>query len=156
MIRAAAVCAVLVLAAGLARSAGALAVSAGAAGIALLAGRLAVPGPARRPARSRRGAADPDRAFPAYRRIRSELIWAATSGRSYDGRVRPLLAGLLRATLAERHRVELDSDPAAARDLLGADLWPLVDPDARLPDTQDRTGVDLPTITRIVDRLERM
>jgi hypothetical protein len=161
VIRAAVACAAVVLAAGLlgggvAGSAGAVAVSAAAAAIALLAARLAVPPAPRRPAPPRRAAADPAAAYPAYRRIRSDLMWAATSGRSFDGSVRPLLARLARAALADRQRVDLDADPAAARDLLGPALWPLVDPAARLPDALDRVGVDRRTIARVVDRLEAL
>lgn len=161
MIRLALVSAVSVLAAGGigaggARSAGAVAVSAAVAGLALLAARLTVPGLPRRAAPPPRAVADEAAAFPVYRRIRSDLMWAATSGRSYDGTVRPLLAGLAGAALADRHRVDLDADPVAARDLLGADVWPLVDPTARLPASGHRVGVDLRAITRVVERLETL
>lgn len=153
--------AVAVLAAGLAgagvaHSAGAVAVSTAVAGLALLAARLTLPGPPRPTVPPRRIAVGDEAAFPTYRRIRADLMWAASSGRSYDATVRPLLARLARAALADRHRVDLDADPAAARELIGADIWPLVDPTARLPASRDRLGVDGDSIAEAVDRLERL
>jgi hypothetical protein len=94
--------------------------------------------------------------FPAYAKISSDLGWAPVSQWHYDHGIRPLLGRLLESVLAERHRVDLTRDPARARDLVGDDIWPLVDP-SRPPSFDSKAaGADLRTLTRIVDRLEQL
>jgi hypothetical protein len=52
--------------------------------------------------------------------------------------------------------VDLTRDPARARDLVGDDIWPLIDP-SRPPSFDSKApGADLRTLTRIVDRLEQL
>ena len=94
--------------------------------------------------------------FPAYAKISSDLGWAPVSQWHYDHGIRPLFGRLLESVLAERHRVDLARDPARARDLVGEDIWPLVDP-SRPPSFDSKApGADLRTLTRIVDRLEQL
>jgi hypothetical protein len=94
--------------------------------------------------------------FPAYVKISSDLGWAPVSRWHYDHGIRPLFGRLLESVLAERHRVDLARDPARARDLVGDDIWPLVDP-SRPPSFDSKAaGADLRTLTRIVDRLEQL
>jgi hypothetical protein len=94
--------------------------------------------------------------FPAYGKISSDLGWAPVSQWHYDHGIRPLFGRLLESVLAERHRVDLARDPARARDLVGEDVWPLIDP-SRPPSYDSKTpGADLRTLTRIVDRLEQL
>ena len=94
--------------------------------------------------------------FPAYAKISSDLSWAPVSQWHYDHGIRPLFGRLLESVLAERHRVDLARDPARARDLVGDDIWPLVDP-SRPPSFDSKApGADLGTLTRIVDRLEQL
>jgi hypothetical protein len=94
--------------------------------------------------------------FPAYAKISSDLGWAPVSQWHYDHGIRPLFGRLLESVLAERHRVDLARDPARARDLVGDDIWPLVDP-SRPPSFDSKApGADLRTLTRIVDRLEQL
>jgi hypothetical protein len=94
--------------------------------------------------------------FPAYAKISSDLGWAPVSQWHYDHGIRPLFGRLLEAVLAERHRVDLARDPARARDLVGEDVWPLIDP-SRPPSFDSKApGADLRTLTRIVDRLEQL
>ena len=94
--------------------------------------------------------------FPAYAKISSDLGWAAVSQWHYDHGIRPLFGRLLESVLAERHRVDLARDPARARDLVGDDIWPLIDP-SRPPSFDSKApGADLRTLTRIVDRLEQL
>jgi hypothetical protein len=94
--------------------------------------------------------------FPAYAKICSDLGWAPVSQWHYDHGIRPLFGRLLESVLAERHRVDLARDPARARDLVGDDIWPLVDP-SRPPSFDSKApGADLRTLTRIVDRLEQL
>lgn len=128
--------------------------------LALLAGRAAVPAgdgvrrivrrkPLRRQDASREN-------FPAYRKIAADLGWAATSRRHYDHGVRPLLARLLAARLAERYGVDARARPEQARALIGADLWPLVDPSVPPSHDSDAPGVSLATLARVVSRLEEL
>jgi hypothetical protein len=94
--------------------------------------------------------------FPAYAKISSDLGWAPVSQWHYDHGIRPLFGRLLESLLAERHRVDLARDPARARDLVGDDIWPHVDP-SRPPSFDSKaSGADLRTLTRIVDRLEQL
>jgi hypothetical protein len=148
-------CAVIVLAAGYAVGGPAgLFVIAGAAALgALLTARLRIPGQSRPAARS--GLARyANAAFPRYRHIDLALSEARVSKRHFDLVTRPLLQRLLAALVADRHGVDLGKDTAVARDAMGEDLWPLLDP-ARLPsDDSQAPGVSLETLAAIVDRLE--
>ena len=94
--------------------------------------------------------------FPAYAKISSDLGWAPVSQWHYDHGIRPLFGRLLESVLAERHRVDLARDPARARDLVGEDVWPLVDPSRPSSFDSKAPGADLRTLTRIVDRLEQL
>ena len=94
--------------------------------------------------------------IPAYAKISSDLGWAPVSQWHYDHGIRPLFGRLLESVLAERHQVDLARDPARARDLVGEDIWPLIDP-SRPPSFDSKAaGADLRTLTRIVDRLEQL
>lgn len=94
--------------------------------------------------------------FPSFLKIGSDLGWAPVSRWHYDHGTRPLLSRVLQTALAERHQLDITSDREQARQLVGDDVWPLLDP-ASPPSPDSRTpGVDLPTLTRIIDRLERL
>lgn len=107
-------------------------------------------------ARRGRSAAVEAADFPAYRKIAADVGWASFSRRHYDYVVRPLLIRVLTAVLAERHRIDLTTQPERARRLVGEDLWPLVDPGARRSEDSHAPGVSLAAITRVVDRLEEL
>jgi hypothetical protein len=63
----------------------------------------------------------------SYRRCVATAAWSGGSMRSWDHRVRPLLADLVDVTFADRHGSHaLD----AAREHLGDELWSLVDRNA--------------------------
>src|SRR5579863_1160229 len=87
--------------------------------------------------------------FPTYAKISSDLGWAPVSQWHYDHGIRPLFGRLLESALAERHRVDLATDPARARSLAGDDLWPLLDPARPLSFDSNAPGPDLRTLTRI-------
>jgi hypothetical protein len=67
-----------------------------------------------------------------------------------------LLSRLFESVLAERHQVDLTADPERARSLVGDDVWPLIDPSRPPSFDSSAPGTDLRTLTRIVDRLERL
>ena len=94
--------------------------------------------------------------FPSYAKISSDLGWAPVSEWHYDHGVRPLLVRLMTSALAEHHRVDMAKDPARARQLVGDEIWPLVDP-LRPPSLDSKApGADVRTLARIVDRLEQL
>jgi hypothetical protein len=131
---------------------GLLAVVALAAVAALLTARLRIPPPVRRPPPRQEQRAGGE--FTAYRRIQSALALGQSSQRLFDYTARPLLQRLLAALLADRRRLDLTRDTRAAREALGDDLWPLLDPARPASDDSRPPGVSEQTIARIVDRLE--
>jgi hypothetical protein len=122
--------------------------------VAVLA-RLSLPGKPRSPLPARPDLPAPD--FPAYRQIASMLGWAATNGRYYDVRLRPFLLATAEALLADRRRIdlspELSGHPSTAAELLGADVWALLDPAVR---RESDHPVDQATVARIADVLEQL
>ncbi|HEY7360682.1 MAG TPA: hypothetical protein VH642_07720 [Streptosporangiaceae bacterium] len=131
---------------------GLLAVVVLAAVAGLLPARLRIPPPVRRPPPRREQPTGGE--FMAYRRIQSALALAQTSQRLFDHTARPLLQRLLAALLADRRRLDLTRDPQAAREAVGDDLWPLIDPARPASGDSRPPGVSKQTIARIVDRLE--
>jgi hypothetical protein len=95
-------------------------------------------------------------AYPAFLKISSDLGWATTSMWHYDHGARPLLTRVMQAALAERHRVDAAADPARARELVGEDVWPFLDPATPTSKDSRAPGPDVRTLSRIVDRLERL
>jgi hypothetical protein len=88
-------------------------------------------------------------ASPSYRRYLAVAAWADGTPRNWDHSVRPVLAELVELTMAAR--VPPGADPrAAARALLGPELWALVDPDRPSPDTSSPSRDSL---ERVLDRL---
>jgi hypothetical protein len=88
---------------------------------------------------------------------------------SYDAELRPTLQHLLAARLAERHGVNLYTDPAAARRVMltgtgrGAtrarqddQIWYWLDPSRPAETRQDVRGIPPRTLAVILDRLERL
>ncbi|MFF4579642.1 hypothetical protein [Streptomyces sp. NPDC001389] len=66
--------------------------------------------------------------------------------------MRPRLQRLFAARLAERHGVEMHRDPRRARELVGAELWPWIDPGAPTP----RPTLAEPVLRSLLDRLEAL
>ena len=107
--------------------------------------------------------------FTGFWRKRASLSSATASMVSYDAEVRPFLQHLLAARLAERHDVNLYTDPAAARRLLlhgtgpGAirgrrddQLWYWLDPARPAETGQQARGIPPRTLAAIIDLLERL
>jgi hypothetical protein len=92
--------------------------------------------------------------FPGYGKITSDLSWAAASPRHYDHGLRRRLAGLLDARLAQRYGLDAAARPERARELVGAELWPLLDTSGPPSNDSRAPGVSMATVDRIVTRLE--
>jgi hypothetical protein len=73
----------------------------------------------------------------------------------YDQQLRPDLTRLASALLAGRYDVDLHHDPAAARELLGTDVWPLVDP-RRAGERPTARPVGGERLGAVLTRLERL
>jgi hypothetical protein len=152
-----------------------------AAAAALLALRWVLPAAAPPPAVD--GGADTiSTGWSAYRywRTLSDLRDSVAARTAYEMRLRPALEHLLAARLAERHGVNLYTDPAEARRLLcragrDDDLWPWVDPAGAGPDDRDgpegadgpeeradprpagqQPGIPRRTLERLINRLEQL
>ena len=149
--------AVIVLAASYAAAgeSGLLAITGLAALAALLTARLKIPG-ASRPAPGSAPARFRNPAFPRYRQIHVALGEAQVSQRHFDMITRPLLQRLLAALVADRHGADMSSDVTAAREALGGDVWPLLDPARPASADSSAPGVSLDTLAAIVERLEDM
>lgn len=103
-----------------------------------------------------------------YWRYLSDLRDGIEARTAYEARLRPALEHLLAARLAERHDVNLYTDPAAARQLLCRgpredDLWAWIDPaaeppgeSAKLRGGRQQPGIPRRTLERLIDRLEQL
>jgi hypothetical protein len=94
--------------------------------------------------------------FRSYRQVTEAMSWAEVSPRHYDLGTRPVLVRLLAARLADHHGIDLAADPAAARRLVGEDVWHRLDADREVDRRGQPPGLDQATLTRIVDRLEHL
>jgi hypothetical protein len=128
--------------------------------VGILTARTAVPsGRKKARAQAERHHADVEASqadFPAFLEISSDVTWATVSQRHFDHGIRPRLARLLDARLAERHGVTAAAQPERARELAGEDLWPLIDPARPLSEDSNSPGISLARLTRIVTRLEEL
>ncbi|MEV7817800.1 hypothetical protein AB0P05_45465 [Streptomyces flaveolus] len=66
--------------------------------------------------------------------------------------MRPQLQRLFAARLAERHGVAMYRDAQRARALVGAELWPWIDPEAAAA----QPTLPEPVLRALLDRLEAM
>ena len=108
------------------------------------------------------------RMLSGYSHRRFVVQTATASLGFYTRELRPVLEHLLAARLAERHGVNLYTDPESARGLLcrgprDADLWPWIEPGqktARLEtsgrDAAEQRGIPRRTLARLIDRLEKL
>jgi hypothetical protein len=150
--------------------AGLTVVAVATAAAAMVVLRILLPAAAPDKARTAREKAQA-RTLSGYSHRRFVVQSSCDSLSFYQAELRPVLEHLLAARLAERHGVNLYGDPEAARRLLcrtsrDADLWAWVDPAARPQGTGRGTGTGtgggtekgIPgrTLTRLIDRLERL
>lgn len=91
--------------------------------------------------------------FTSYRRISSMIDWTTRNRHYFDAVTLPFLTSTASALLAERHRVNLETDPSSARRLLGPDVWDMLDATRAWGDSTAPSRQDL---TRVVKRLEQL
>jgi hypothetical protein len=97
-----------------------------------------------------------DSLFPTFEHVSEQVSWADVSPRHYDMVTRPLLVRLMASRLADRHGVDLHRHPEQARVIVGDDLWWWLDPNRPVESSSQPPGVDAGTLTRLVERLEKL
>jgi hypothetical protein len=162
-IAAAAVAATALAAAAVAGWPGVTVVVIAAAAVSLVVVRALVPRPA---AQSVRRARDKQVARPIFGYAQRRFVVASSMSapQAYEADLRPVLEHLLAARLAEKHGINLYTDPAAARRAFcrtrgDETLWRLVDPEQVLPTAErdrQRRGISPRTLARLVNRLEQL
>jgi hypothetical protein len=71
-------------------------------------------------------------------------------------RLRPVLREIAAHRLLKRYGVDLDGEPARARELVGTSAWELVRPDRQLPANRLSPGPPLADLRNVVTELERV
>jgi hypothetical protein len=98
--------------------------------------------------------------FFGFWRKRAVLVEATDSMAAYDAELRETLQHLLAARLAERHDVNLYTDPGQARQVFltgqPEGLWYWLDPGRPAETEQKKRGIPVRTLAAIIDRLERL
>ena len=72
----------------------------------------------------------------------------------FYARMRPLLRDIAAHRLRSRYGVELDAEPARARELVGSEAWDIVRPDRCAPDDRLASGPTVDELRVVVDELE--
>jgi len=90
-------------------------------------------------------------ALHGWRRIVADTL-ADDDGTYVATVMRPELQRLFAARLAARHGVAMYRNPQRARSLVGAELWPWIDPEATAP----QPTLPEPVLRSLLDRLEAL
>lgn len=90
-------------------------------------------------------------ALGGWQRIVANTL-AGDSEAHFDAVMRPQLQRLFAARLAERHGVAMYRNPQGARALVGAELWPWIDPEVPAP----QPALPEPVLRSLLDRLEAL
>ena len=138
---------------------GVAAVTTGAAAIALLVVRGLAPRPAAAASRQARESDGGTRSITGYSQRRFLVVSGLSNGAFYEADLQPLLEHLLAARLAERHGVNLYTEPEAARLVFvrtagDEALWRLIEPSRTAPASPH--GISRRALARLIDRLEHL
>ncbi|WP_163505003.1 hypothetical protein [Fodinicola acaciae] len=103
--------------------------------------------------------AKPARSPPLSRQVRAGRLvsaagWNGGSQRDWDTTVRPSLLRLVDVLLSERFQTDHVRRPDLARELLGDQLWTLLDPDRGVCEDRAVPGPERAALARILTRLE--
>ena len=128
----------------------------GLAVLGLLVLTLTVPAAPARHRRRRSPLPSFDEPYPTFQHVSEQLSWAQVSPRHYDMVTRPLLVRLMASRLADHHGIDLHRSPDLARAVVGDDLWWWLDPARPSEGSSQPPGVDVRTLTRLVERLENL
>jgi hypothetical protein len=88
--------------------------------------------------------------------VERDVALSGVNSFHFHARLRPVLRTIAAHRLRTRYGVELDREPARARELVPARAWEVVDPDRRPPEDRLAPGPDVRSIAAIVDELERL
>jgi hypothetical protein len=94
--------------------------------------------------------------FPSYDKAVSDLAWGRYSRRDFDVLMRKRLLTAAAVRLADRHGVDLDTNPDGARELLGEHAWQVLAPGREASQDRSRGGVGVQDVERIVTAIERL
>jgi hypothetical protein len=86
----------------------------------------------------------------------ASMLHTAGHKGGYERGLRAEMTRLSAARLAERHGVNLYQDPATARELIGRDLWPLVDSQPAPGPNEPPKSVPPRAVAELVERLEQL
>ena len=162
-IAAVAVAAAMLAGGALAGWAGVATVAIAAAALSMVVLRGLLPRSAAQSVRRARGKQD-TRVIAGYAQRRFVVATSTDSRAFYEADLRPVLEHLLAARLAEKHGVNLYTDPAAAKTAFcrtrgDEALWRWVDPAQALPAgdrEKEKHGIPRRTLARLVNRLEQL
>ena len=92
----------------------------------------------------------------ALNRLEREVSMAGSAAFDVHYRLRPVIAELAAELLSSRRGIDLGREPGRAHEALGDDVWELVRPDRPQPAERHGSGIDEPTLGRVVTALERV
>jgi hypothetical protein len=99
-----------------------------------------------------RSTAPPNRGLTLERDVELSRL----NGFHFHMRLRPVLREIAALRLRRRYGVELDREPARARELVPSAAWEVVRPDRRPPQDRLASGPSLASLREVVSELERL
>jgi hypothetical protein len=96
---------------------------------------------------------DPRKRFGSFASTEAQLLGALTSRRIYDHSIKPRLLRVAVALLSQRYASRA-ADASAVRDLVGDELWFVVDPSV-MSDVED-PRVDPRDLSRVLEMIESL
>jgi hypothetical protein len=88
--------------------------------------------------------------------LEREILLSRASEFHFHVRLRPVLREIAAHRLWSRYGVDLDREPARARELVPAHVWEVVDPNRPPPEDRLGRGPTVPSLSAVVAELERL